>query len=103
MSASRALSCGLHSGDMARGLPNGKRVFDVCWIKSLTKSPVPAQRTPSNRSMAVHSMEWLGNERSRSVRRSESVLNTGMLEYRRAIWSIIVSVVYIKFDDSCNV
>jgi len=53
--------------------------------------------------MAVRLMKWLQEERSRSVRRSESALNNGMLEQRRAILSIILSFVHIKFDDAYKV
>jgi len=51
----------------------------------------------------VHLMNWLWKKHSRSVRRSESVLNYGMLEQRRVILSIILSFVDVNVDDAFNV
>jgi hypothetical protein len=48
--------------------------------------------------MAMHLIKLFSIEASESVRRSESVLNNGMLEQRGAILSIILSILYIK----CN-
>jgi len=72
-------------------------------MNSLTKSPVPAQTKLRMESIAVRLMKWLQKESSRSVRRSESSLNNGMLEQRRAILSIILSFIYLKFDGAYKV
>jgi len=70
-------------------------------MNSLTKSPVRAQR---------NSEEWVNGDEFDEVpieraleicqRVRECALNTGMLEQRRAILSMILSFVYIKFDDA---
>jgi len=103
-SGSRAHICGLPVGGMARGMPDDWRVFVVCWMNPLPKSPVPAQRKPK---------EWVNGdafdevlmERALEICQKvrECALNTEVLEQRRAILSIILSCVHTKFDHAYTV